>query len=129
MITKEKQFEHRVIGSDTGYFRFYQDATEDDYMGAFDAYMSIVSDPAITKLVVVNDKKGKWDETIENAWIQTGKMADQFGIKKWGVVTPDSAIREMTLKRVVKQGFTESPNYDFFLSRNEAEVLAWISQD
>ena len=129
MITAEKQFESRVIDRNIGYFRFYEGATQEDYQNAFEDYMKIVSDPKVTKLVVVNDKKGKWDQAIENIWIETGKMAERFGIKKWGVVTPDSAIREMTLKRVVKSGYTKNPNYDFFLSRNEFEVLDWIKKD
>ena len=129
-MTDLKKYEHRIIDSNIGYFRFFEDACEEVYREAFDDYTKMVTDERITKLIVVNDRKGKWDQVIENTWVQTAKMAEQYGIKKWGIVTPDSAIREMTLKRVVKKGnYNNNPNYDFFLSRNESEVLDWIRQN
>ncbi len=128
--TDKKKFIHAVIDGNIGYFKFYEEARQEDYEAAFEDYMRIVGQPATTKLVVAVEAKNEWNPIIENLWIKTGEMAEQFGIRKWGVVTPDSAIRKMTLSRVVKRkGFNNNPKYQFLLSGDESEVLDWIKKD
>ena len=128
MKDKATNYEHKVIDASIGYFRFFKDSTWEDYQAGLDDLMKIISDPNTTSLVVRNDHDGKWDKKIEDIWIETGKMLDKYGIGKWGVVVSNSIIREMTMKRVLKQGKSlYQPKYEYFIDKSEERVLNWIN--
>lgn len=130
MEVRLKEYDHKIIDSNICYFRFFTEATQDDYQSALEDCVRTLSMDSVTKLVVVNDVKGEWNTTIEDIWKETGRLSEAHGIKKWGVVVPDSAIRKMSLKRVVKAGgYDNNPAYDFFFSQDLEEVMQWIKKD
>lgn len=130
METKVKGYDHKIMDSNTSYFRFFEEATQDDYQSALEDCVRTLSMDSVTKLIVVNDVKGEWNKTIEEIWKETGRLSEMHGIKKWGVVVPNSAIREMSLKRVVKAGgYYDNIAYDFFFSQDIEEVMEWIKKD
>lgn len=122
-----KNFEYKIFDGNIGYFRFFDTATEEDYMNAFEDFMLMINDPFVDRFIVAVEVKSKWNNTIEGLWLKTAELAEQYNIKKWGIVTPDSAIRKLTLKRVVKKNkFESNLNYEFHLASNENEVFEWI---
>lgn len=130
METKVKGYDHKIIDSNTSYFRFFIEATKDDYEAALGDCVRTLGMDSVTKLIVVNDVKGEWNKDIEEIWKETGRLSEANGIKKWGVVVPSSAIREMSLRRVVKSGgFDTNSSYDFFFSRDLEEVMEWIKKE
>ena len=68
--------------------------------------------------------KNAWDEHIQNIWLQTGAVADQSGIVKWGIVTPEGN-KGLTISYLVKGGKEGKRSYDHFISQSEDEVLEW----
>lgn len=121
----EKKFVHS-IDNHIGYFKFMEDADASDFAAAFEDYHKMVTNPLVKRFVVVMETK-TWNNQIEEIWLNTAKMAEENDIERWGIVSPDSAIHKMTLKRVVKKNdFIENPNYDFKLSISESEIMDWI---
>jgi len=130
MEVKTKGYDHKIMDSDTSYFRFFIEATREDYENALGDCVRTLAMDSVTKLIVVNDMKGEWNKDIEEIWKETGRLSEKYGIKKWGVVVPNSAIREMSLKRVVKSGgFDSNTSYDFFFSRDIDEVMQWMKKE
>lgn len=121
-----ENYEHKVIDSSIGYFRFFENATAEEFQAGLNDLMKIVAYPEIEYLVVVNDQKTTWNDEAEVVWRTTGELLNKNNIKKWGVVTPESSIRKMTLKRVISLGGKRS--YDILLSENEDEILNWVRQ-
>lgn len=117
------------IDKNIGYFKFTENAEAADFAAAFDDYHKMVTNPSVTRFVVVMETKN-WDNKIEQIWLDTAEMAEQYNIERWGIVSLDSAIHKMTLKRVVKRNnFFNNPKYDFKLSISESEVMAWVKEE
>jgi len=124
-MKKETKFIHSV-DKNIGYFKFMEGAKANDFKDAFEDYVKMVTNPSVTRFVVVMKTK-RWDSQIEQVWLKTAEMAEQNNIEKWGIVSPDSAIQKMTFKRIVKRNnFMENPKYDFKISISESEVMDWI---
>lgn len=82
--------------------------------------------PDSLEYYVKTGEKLLFDSGIKRIWRTTGELITKHGIKKWGVVTPDSTIRKMTLRRVISLGGKENRSYDILLSESESEILDWI---
>ncbi len=122
-----KNFEYKVINRKIGFFKFHKEATESDYQMAFSDFTTMVKIPAVDRFVVVVESEGAWNDMIEGLWLRTAELTEQYHIKKWGIVTPNSAIMKIALKRVVMQNNSYSnPTYDFYLSESESVIIAWI---
>ena len=120
-------FESKIIDEKIAYWKFFEHAAIDSYSDAYTEFEEMVRRPEITKLMVVVDQSDAWDEAIHSLWIKTGEAAEENNISKWGIVTPSSFIREMTIKRLVGGGsFNKIRKYQYFVSQKEGEVLDWL---
>lgn len=127
-MSEKYNYEYKIIDKNIGYFKFYENAEQKDFEAAFENYIGVVTNVNVNKLIVAVEMKGAWNKVIVNVWEKTAELAEIHDIKKWGIVTPGSALRKITLKRIVKS-VNETPNYDYFLSDSEKEVLDWIKKD
>ena len=79
-------------------------------------------------MVVVEDDETLFNKEMQDIWIMTGDLADQNGLKKWGVVVP-SMTKEVTLQYLVQGGQDGDRNYEHFISTDEDEVLSWVRSE
>jgi methyl-accepting chemotaxis protein len=125
--TAERQHESAVINGNIAYWKFLPGATAQSFMDAFDEFNELVHRPEITRLVVAVEMKNPWEQSIQHLWIKTGEIADQVGIKKWGVVPPDMN-KEMTVKHLIRGGKDGHRSYETYVSSSEDEVIEWAKQ-
>lgn len=123
-----QHFEYEIVNDSIAYFKFYEGASADEFQAGLDELLKVVERPEIQQLMVVNESKSKWDEGAEEVWRNTGEIISKHKILKWGVVTPDSAIRTMTLRRVINLGGRANRSYDIMLSKDESAVMNWLKE-
>ena len=124
-----KNYESKIINGNISFWKFNQHTKEVDYEDAFESYVKTISMPNVKKLITIIEQKGDWNNTIETVWVKTAELAEEQNIEKWGIVTPDSIIWEMTLKRISQHGSaTAKTNYEIKISKEEEEVLQWIQE-
>ena len=127
-LCEPRRFSCRTINGNTGYFHFLENASQEDFAAAFEDYLEIVTDVNVSRLMVAVDLNSDWNDSIENLWLKTAELAEQFEIRKWGIVSPDSEIWT-TLRRVVhRNNLLTHPKYEFLLSDNKSEVLNWLRE-
>ncbi len=130
MISKTtvQNFKYEIVDSSIAYFKFYEGASAEEFQAGLDELMKVVALPEIQYLFVANESKRPWEKEAEAVWRNTGILITKHNIKKWGVVTPDSAIRKMTLNRIISLGGVANRSYDIKLSESEEEVMNWLKE-
>lgn len=118
--------ESKTIDDNVAYFRFNSGATAETFQEIFPEFKAKVSDPKIDKMIVDVQMDDAWGKDIQSVWLQTGEVADQAGIKRWGVVTVEPS-KKMTIQYLIKGGKERNRSYDTFVSDSLDEVRNWIT--
>lgn len=118
------QYESKILFGNTTYWKFYRDSTPQTFMNAFEEFKSTVELPHINRLIVDVEMGNAWDKATQDLWIQTGKLADASGIKKWGVRTID-ILKRPTINYLIK-GAGEPRNYECKVSQDLNEIYEWV---
>lgn len=119
------RMEHRTIDTDIAYFRFLKGAGATDFYTMFPEFQALVERPEIDKMVIDIQMNDAWGGEIQDIWLQTGEFAEGAGIKRWGVVTPESS-KKMTIRHLIKGGRARNRAYETYVSDSLDEVLQWI---
>ncbi len=124
-----KQYESKIIDGKIAYWRFFKHATVDAFAEAFEEFKEMVQGPRITSLLVAAEMHTAVDNSIQHFWLETSEMASQNGITKWGIVIPKELImKKLAIQGLVRKGKSGQVAYDYLISDNEQEVLAWLKQ-
>ncbi len=117
-------YENQVIDRDMAYWKFKSKATLDDYISAFHEVILLVGKPNIKKLMVVIEAANAWDDETMVFWVKTRDIANEFNIKKWGIVTPNAIIRKDMIRQLVASNGNNT--FTHFVSQVEQEAMEWI---
>lgn len=117
--------ESKIIDGKIAYFRFNKGAGPETFQETFPDFQAKVNSPAVDRMIVDVQMDDAWDKSIQDTWLQTGKVAADAGITRWGVVTAEPAKR-MTIEFLIKGGKERNRPYDTFVSEDLDEVLEWI---
>ncbi len=117
--------ESKIMDGNIAYFRFNKGATAEDFQKIFPDFQAKVQDPKVDKMIVDVQMDDAWGRDIQDIWLQTGKAADDAGIKRWGVVTAEPS-KEMTINYLIKGGKERNRSYSTHVSESLDNVLEWI---
>lgn len=117
--------ESKIMDGSIAYFKFNKGAGAEDFQQLFPDFQAKVQDPKVDKMIVDVEMEDAWGKSIQDIWLQTGKVADDAGIKRWGVVTAESG-KMMTINFLVKGGKERNRSYETYVSEDLDDVLKWI---
>lgn len=119
------EYESKVLGSNTTYWRFLENATPQTFAAAFEQFVVAVNRPEIDRLMVVMEMRGAAGVEILDLWYQTGRVAQEAGIRRWGIVIDESeVVRRLAIAYQVK-GRGEPRSYEHLISSSHEEVERW----
>ncbi|MEM9327117.1 MAG: hypothetical protein AAGA85_15725 [Bacteroidota bacterium] len=121
----EIQYESKVIDQRIAYWKFKEEATGQTFASAFNEFLGMVGQPAITNLLVNVEMKNAWNRSIQDIWLKTGEVADHHGITKWAVVTSETG-KELTIRYLIKGGAGGKRRYAQMVTDDEAEAIDWL---
>ena len=106
---------------------FSQNSNNQTFEEAFINCAKHIKSPKVTKILIVLDDQPMWVRNTQMLWSQTRVMANEYGIKKWGVVAPNNGALWMTVKRLVAGiGEKVKPQYEYLISDSESKIMEWI---
>ena len=117
--------ESKIMDENIAYFKFNKGAGADDFQQLFPDFQAKVQDPSVDKMIVDVQMEDAWGKSIQDIWLQTGKVADDAGVKRWGVVTAESG-KTMTINFLIKGGKERNRSYETYVSEDLDDVLKWI---
>ncbi|NBB90361.1 MAG: hypothetical protein GVY23_04030 [Spirochaetes bacterium] len=117
--------ESKIMDGNIAYFKFNKGAGAEDFQQLFPDFQTKVQDPSVDKMIVDVQMDDAWNKSIQEIWLQTGKVADDAGIKRWGVVTAEPG-KTMTINFLIKGGKERNRSYETYVSENLDDVLKWI---
>lgn len=120
-----KGYESKIIDGNISYWKFLEDASQESFAEAFVDFNKVIRQPEITGLIVVVEMKDPMGAMVQDLWLQTGTIADEAGIKKWGIVAPDDW-KKIVLDYLARGGKDGQRSYEYFISSSEDEVIAWM---
>lgn len=115
----------KIIDGNIAYFLFKKGAGPQDFQEIFPDFQAKVQDPKVDRMIVDVQMDDAWGKDIQQVWLQTGDVADQAGIKRWGVVTVEPS-KKMTINHLIKGGRDRTRSYEGYVSDNLDDVLNWI---
>ncbi len=117
--------ESKIIDGNIAYFLFKKEAGPDTFTEIFPDFQQKVADPKIDRMIVDVQMDNAWGKSIQELWLQTGKTANDAGIKRWGVVTAEPK-KQMTIEFLIKGGKEGGRDYETYVAQSLDEVLEWI---
>ena len=117
--------ESKIMDGNIAYFKFNKGAGADDFQQLFPDFQAKVQDPSVDKMIVDVQMEDAWGKSIQDIWLQTGKVADDAGINRWGVVTAEPG-KTMTINFLIKGGKERDRSYETYVSEDLDDVLKWI---
>lgn len=121
----DKTYLSKTIDGNIAYWKFLKNATAESFKDAFEEFLALVSMKHINRLIVAVEMNDAWEPKIKDLWIKTGEVANQNGIKKWGVVT-ESHIKKLSVSFLMKGANQATRDYEHYVSDSEEDVLDWI---
>jgi len=125
MLSQEAHHQSRVLDGHIACWEFFETADADSFKAAFDEFYELIHRDHIDALVVDVKMKDAWGKDIQELWLKTGELADEAGIKRWGVVTPNLS-KKITIRHLVKGGKEGNRSYAYLISDSLDEILTWI---
>ena len=121
----DNQYESKVIDQQIAYWKFKENASSETFTQAFNEFVNMVQQPSITNLLVNVEMKDAWNRSIQDIWLKTGEIADQHGIMKWAVVTPETG-KELTIRHLIRGGGRGERQYAQMVTTDESEAIGWL---
>ncbi|OLS23607.1 MAG: hypothetical protein HeimC3_08600 [Candidatus Heimdallarchaeota archaeon LC_3] len=129
-MSNSKSYESEIISNGSksiAYWKFKENSTPQTFQDAFVEFNESVHKPEVSRLVVNVEMKNAWNQEVQSLWLKTGELADEAGIEKWGIVTPN-ATKKLTIQYLIKGGRNGSRKYSHLISTSESEVIDWAKK-
>ena len=121
----KKVHESKILDGHIAYFRFLKGNPLESYAQGLEEFKEMTQRPEVnTLMVVVEDDEAMFGEAMQQVWLDTGVLADNNGIEKWGVVVPNTA-KQITIEYLVQGGADGIREYDHYVGDDEEDVLDW----
>jgi len=123
-----KKYESRLIPVSSGqiaYFNFPESSGQESFAVGLEELKKMIQNPSVKYLLVNVSINSAWNKEGQQVWVDTGVLAEEVGIKKWGVVSNEKA-KQITIKYLIN-GAGGKRKYETLVTDNEKECLEWMN--
>ena len=119
-------YRSRVIDGCISHWTFGPSSTPETFSAAFAEFVDTVARPEITDLIVEMNTSDPAGKDVLDLWLETGRLAELHGIRKWGVVFPEQPlVKRMAIMYQVKGGDERNRSYLCRDAGDADTILEW----
>lgn len=119
-------YKNKILYPNIAYFKYSESSGQHSFQEGYEKHLETIKKPEVdAMLVIVLDPKKNWGAKGQAAWLETGRLAEKAGLKKWGAVCCDTR-KNLILKYLMRGGDKAKRSYDSFVTTDETECLKWL---